>query len=183
MHKSYDHSSFILLCYAIAKLTTLTSSLEPTAPSIKPSNAYLKIADRSTLVKIIIGDTLKTSGGRDIEIKCPITGYPLPEPLWKHGDTMLKPHENTVINAEEQTLLLKSVDEWQSGTYSCFATNFAGVAVVTSKLKILRKLKKFCFVLVLRSGETRSFFRVGAMQHAPSHQHETFFRVAAKHKI
>lgn len=58
---------------------------------------------------------------------------------------MIKSQENQVINENEQTLLLKNVDEWQSGVYSCFATNHAGVAVSTSKLTILRMF----FVLII----------------------------------
>ena len=71
------------------------------------------------------------------------------------GDTMIKSQENQVINENEQTLLLKNVDEWQSGVYSCFATNHAGVAVSTSKLTILR-MYIFCLLLfyacILRCG-------------------------------
>jgi len=117
---------------------------EPTPPSIKSSNTYYKIADQSNVVQLQIGDTLKTSGGRDIEIRCPVEGYPLPPPIWKHGDTMLKTSEKNVIDATRQTLSIKSADEWESGTYSCFATNFAGVAVSSSHLKILRE-----FILLL----------------------------------
>ena len=113
--------------------------IEPTAPTIKSSKASYKIGDQSSLIKLIVGDSLKTSGGRDIEIKCPITGYPKPSPLWKHGDDMLRPNEKTVIDAKKQTLTLKDVDQWHSGKYSCFATNFAGVAMSSSKLTILRK--------------------------------------------
>lgn len=101
------------------------------------------------MIKLVIGDTLKSSGGRDIEIKCPVKGHPIATPLWKHGDKMLKPSKSIVIDNKKKTLLLKDVDEWESGTYSCFATNGAGVAVSTTHIKILRK--DHVFILQIES--------------------------------
>lgn len=108
-------------------------------PVIEGSESYYKISDQSKLVKLIIGDTLKTSGGRDIEIKCPVKGHPIAKPLWKHGEKMLANSKSIEIDDEKKTLLLKDVDEWETGTYSCFAANGAGVAVSTTHLKILRE--------------------------------------------
>lgn len=118
-------------------------------PSIQSSNSHYKISDQSTLVKLIIGDTLKTSGGRDIEIKCPVKGHPVTKPLWKHGEKMLESSKSTEIDSQKKTLLLKDVDEWESGTYSCFAANGAGVAVSTTLLKILRKSRCVSFKVLV----------------------------------
>ena len=50
--------------------------------------------------------------------------------------------------------------------------------IVINLVLLERYLKAQYSALVLRLGDTRSFFRVGTMQHAPSHQPETFSRVA-----
>ena len=108
-------------------------------PKIRESKRYLKFANSTTKIDIIIGDTLRTSGGRDIIIKCPATGYPTTKIMWKFMEEMIKNEENTVINNKDQTLILKNTNEWKSGLYTCFATNNAGVAMSVSNLKIVRK--------------------------------------------
>lgn len=111
----------------------------PSAPTIEVGKSFLKIAEKGTLVDITIGDKLKTTGGRDIVITCPTTGYPIAKLLWKHGKNMVTDTEKVIQNNKKRTLTLKNADEWSSGIYSCFATNGAGVAMSSSEIKILPK--------------------------------------------
>ena len=55
----------------------------------------------------------------------------------------------------------------------CTSLNSASSKTIREQSSVRSSLLcTFCIPVVLRLGDTRSFFRVGAMQHAPSHQHK-----------
>ena len=102
-----------------------------------------KTANEAITFKITIGDQLKTSGGTNIVIECPVSGYPILKLLWTRGDKTLHPSAKILIDVYTKTLTIKKADEWDSGKYSCFAANGAGIAMSTSIIEILREFFYF----------------------------------------
>ncbi|XP_056395554.1 LOW QUALITY PROTEIN: hemicentin-2 [Hyla sarda] len=73
----------------------------------------------------IESSSTQLSHGGDVKIRCDVSGYPEPQILWKHGDTLLKnDSKHTIIDGN--VLLIKEPSQEDSGNYSCVASNGLG---------------------------------------------------------
>lgn len=73
-----------------------------------------------------------------ITLTCKVTGKPQPETQWFKDDKPLTPTENLLITSEDevQTLTVPKATLTDGGKYTCEATNQAGVAKTTCKVKV-----------------------------------------------
>ena len=101
----------------------------------------VKIGKESVTVSIVIGNSLKTSGGRKVKIICAVEGWPTPKVIWnKNGKPVKLPSTKMQIGtAEGSILILENAKEEDSGVYTCYAVNPAGVAMSSSHVRILGK--------------------------------------------
>ncbi len=109
----------------------------------------IKTGKEKTSVSIVIGDQLKTSGGRNIKIICAVEGWPAPKVIWNKNGNALKSKSRKINigTARGEMLTIDSAVEADSGVYTCYAMNPAGVAMSSSDLKILSKsILKHCFL-------------------------------------
>ena len=92
-------------------------------------------------MSIVIGDRLKTSGGRKIMILCAVNGWPSPKVIWnKNGNAVQTSARRVDVGtAKGEMLTIDSATEADSGVYTCYAMNPAGVAMSSSALNILGK--------------------------------------------
>ena len=94
----------------------------PVEPKILSSNENFKDFN-SVRQELIIGDNLETLEGTTVYIRCPATGNPTPKVTWKKSGSLV-PRSSRIVN---NTLVLLNVTWSDSGTYSCTASNGAGV--------------------------------------------------------
>lgn len=102
------------------------------------SSGSFQITEESSVVKITIGETIKTTGGRNITIYCPTEGTPKPKVLWKYNGKMIELGKRIHID-RENAITIPDVKQWDSGVYACFAGNSFEVVSSKSHLEILRK--------------------------------------------
>ena len=108
-------------------------------PVISASSNRVKTGKGLVPISITIGDDMKTSGGRQVHIRCPVSGSPQPKITWDKDGKPLKFTKNIkTVNTTENLVILEAKKE-DSGKYSCYASNAAGVATTSSRIKILRK--------------------------------------------
>ncbi len=91
----------------------------------------------------MIGDRLKTSAGRKIRIICAVEGWPMPKVIWNKDGKAVKSSVRKMNAgvAGGEILTLDNAVEADSGVYTCYAMNPAGVAMSSSTIEILGKEK------------------------------------------
>eukprot|EP00794_Sanderia_malayensis_P010054 gene10054-11083_t len=114
--------------------------LSSSYPSVLSRSHDIRIGKDNTQVSIVIGDRLTTSGGRKIIIICSVEGWPRPKVVWnKNGKAIttasIKKMNSGVANGE--ILTLNNAVEADSGIYTCYAMNPAGIAMSSSVVKVI----------------------------------------------
>ncbi|KAM4642152.1 hemicentin-1 [Discoglossus pictus] len=71
--------------------------------------------------------------GKDIRLKCSVTGHPTPLIIWTHNDMFVR-FSNRYLITQDGTFIIKNAVEKDSGVYSCLASNAAGTDRQTSHL-------------------------------------------------
>ncbi|XP_072421818.1 hemicentin-1-like isoform X1 [Chiloscyllium punctatum] len=72
----------------------------------------------------------------EVQIHCTVTGYPDPEVVWIHKDSLVTNNDRFVIN-EFGTLIIKDAVPKDAGSYTCLASNSVGTDKGEAKLKYL----------------------------------------------
>ena len=128
-------SSFIIIIIIISASSQ---------PRIISTGRNVIVGKKSISASVVIGKNLKTSGGRKVKIICAVSGWPIPKVVWqKNGKPVDHPTKKLQIGAARyrgSMLVIESASVTDSGIYTCYAINPAGVAMESSRVKILSKL-------------------------------------------
>ncbi|EDO32297.1 predicted protein, partial [Nematostella vectensis] len=73
----------------------------------------------------------------NVEVTCPVRGFPLPSITWLKDGQPLKQSMTVKVNNLTGTLYLLSILERRAGLYMCVATNSLGAATATTTLNVL----------------------------------------------
>ena len=108
-------------------------------PKIILTGNDVRVGKKAVTVSAMIGNDVKTSGDRKVRLVCPISGWPLPKVVWnKNGKSVDLPTSKMMGGvAKGSVLLIDNAQESDSGTYTCYAINPAGVAMSSSKVTVL----------------------------------------------
>ena len=113
-------------------------------PNIKKSSKHVtesstgSSSPKNSLISMKIGDTLKTSSGRDVLIDCEADGIPKPRVIWtKENEDLSSSGRITIF--ENGSLLLQKTSEEDSGNFACTVINNRGVDMYSSKIKVMGK--------------------------------------------
>lgn len=113
------------------------------APNIKRSHNHITEfslnhdgTSNNAPVSIRVGDSLKSSSGRDIIIDCEADGIPKPRVIWTKDNEDLSSSGRIKI-FQNGSLLIKDTSEEDSGDFACTVINNRGVDMYSSKIKIL----------------------------------------------
>ncbi|XP_059046686.1 hemicentin-2-like [Achroia grisella] len=117
-----EDNSGIYTCVAenkhgIAKRTIQVNYIEPVT---------IKIPDRSTI---------DTKVGKNVSLPCHAEGYPKPDIKWVFYS--LNPEvRSKILEGEKGTLLLRTIQQDQSGFYTCIANNTGSSGNITYEIKV-----------------------------------------------
>ena len=110
-------------------------------PKVIVTGNYVRTGKKRVGISVAIGNNLKTSGAREVTIFCPVSGWPIPKVIWhKNGKPVEHPAKTIQFGTAKGSLMV--IDDARvedSGLYTCYAINPAGVAMSSSNLKILSK--------------------------------------------
>ncbi|CAG2257832.1 HMCN [Mytilus edulis] len=85
-------------------------------------------------------------------LTCNVTGFPTPTVIWKHN--------NKIVQSSGNTLVIHSVTNATTGSYSCIATNGAGTSQANIQLKVSYDVPKIVtppVTSVLMAGHSHNF--------------------------
>lgn len=113
-------------------------------PKILSTGNSVQMGSKNVPVSVVIGNNLKTSGGRKVKIVCAVSGWPIPKVVWhKNGEPVEHPTTKLQVGtAMGSMLVIDDATEKDSGIYTCYAINPAGVAMSSSHVKILGELPR-----------------------------------------
>ena len=121
-------------------------------PVIFASNRNLT-SDPAMVNEVIfmdIGDSLMVNTGKKITVRCPISGIPNPESVWKLNGKDIDKVDGFEVDAKNE-ILIKSVDENHAGILECLASNTAGVAYASSHIQVVGEKVYIDFLVLICS--------------------------------
>ena len=110
-------------------------------PKIIATGSDVRTGKKNVGTSVVIGNNLKTSGARKVKVICPVVGWPIPKVVWhKNGKPVEHPTSKLKFGtAEGSMMMIDDAKQADSGLYTCYGINPAGVAMSSSRLKILGK--------------------------------------------
>uniref|UniRef100_A0A0N5BTT3 Hemicentin-1 n=1 Tax=Strongyloides papillosus TaxID=174720 RepID=A0A0N5BTT3_STREA len=103
-------------------------------------NAHISVEvvaiDLPTIIEQDVVEEKGAKKGEDIEIPCGVLTNPKPKIQWRFNNKPINAYGNGYSIKDDFSLVIKNVNEDQSGEYTCIATNEAGEAKKTSKLLV-----------------------------------------------
>lgn len=88
--------------------------------------------------KSTMSEELMVSLGKELELSCSVEGTPQPVVTWTHNGHVVT-NKSHSVQGHTHTLHMGSVKQASAGKYTCVASNTAGVAEDTFKVKVLGK--------------------------------------------
>jgi hypothetical protein len=64
--------------------------------------------------------------GMAVTLECPVTGYPVPEITWLKNGLIVQSNNNLVIQDNGAVLLIRRMQDSDTGNYECEASNGVG---------------------------------------------------------
>ncbi|XP_048583436.1 hemicentin-2 isoform X2 [Nematostella vectensis] len=114
-------------------LTVLVGS----PPSIRTTSENITETENIAYIVTGIGSDVITLLSSNVEVTCPVRGFPLPSITWLKDGQPLKQSMTVKVNNLTGTLYLLSILERRAGLYMCVATNSLGAATATTTLNVL----------------------------------------------
>lgn len=112
-------------------------SLEPTEPSILPSEGSIASDDHRT-VTASVGSKVNAFQGTTIKITCGVKGVPEPEVTWTRDGKAISSDERVGLDSNG-TLIIRDSSVEDSGDYTCEAKSRAGQTSASSSVNIASK--------------------------------------------
>jgi len=108
-------------------------------PKVIVTGSDVRTGKKRVGTSVAIGNNLKTSGARKIKIVCPVSGWPIPKVIWHKNGKPVEHPANTIQfgTAKGSVMVIDDARVEDSGLYTCYAINPAGVAMSSSTLQIL----------------------------------------------
>lgn len=87
---------------------------------------------------IVEPDDIEIQSGRDLKLKCEVSGYPLPHVTWRKLERPEKENYESTrdMTSHNGTVILSSASESDAGEYECTASNGVGKSL-NKKIKVV----------------------------------------------
>lgn len=97
--------------------------------------------------KVTIGSSISLLSGSSLQLKCPVTGLPLPKVSWQVDGRRLSASAGVFIDNVNHVLTINKLNKGHSNrVITCTAVNTLGAARASSKLTVTGELNIFTFV-------------------------------------
>ena len=114
-------------------------------PVIFPKSGVISSLDDPKPQNITIGTTLETLDKSKVTLKCPATGVPKPQIVWKKDDEVIELDDRVMIDSQGSLIIVRSRAS-DSGRYQCQALNIGGSDFEESTITILGLNLRFFFL-------------------------------------
>lgn len=112
-----------------------------TIPRIITSRTNQVSIDDRKIVEHIVGGNVSMIEGRDLVLKCPVEGTPLPTTTWLFNGLPVEISDTLQIDDVTGTLKIIEMTPNDEGVYTCVATNIAGETTELSQTTVIGRLR------------------------------------------
>ena len=118
----------IVTCESLATFFLDREIESATVPRIIASGTNQVVVDGRKIVQHTIGGNVTILEGRDLLLRCPIEGFPVPSISWLFNGLPVQISDTLQIDETTGNLKVVEMTPEDDGVYTCVATNIAGEA-------------------------------------------------------